>query len=67
MAWGKPLADELAAQEAALVAQERAATRALLTPFEQQLLAMIADIRDALTIIAGITPPQPDSGEETAP
>lgn len=65
MAWGKPLAEERAAAEAALVAQERAATRALMTPFQQQLLAVLAEIRDALT--AGherpeSVPPQPDSG-----
>lgn len=52
MAWGKQLADELAAQEAARVAQERAATTARMTPWEQQHLAVLGEIRDALTAIA---------------
>lgn len=59
MAWGKQLADELAAQEAARVAQERAATTARMTPWEQQHLAVLAEIRDALTTIAAaLTPPR---------
>lgn len=73
MAWGKQLADELAAQEAARVAQERAATTARMTPWEQQHLAVLGEIRDALTAIAtalapvavddytGSAPPQADS------
>lgn len=55
MTWGRPLAEELAAQEAAQVAQERAATRAQMTPWQQQMLAALvetaaalADIRDIL-------------------
>ena len=52
MAWGKQLADELAAQEAARVAQERAATTARMTPWEQQHLTVLGEIRDALITIA---------------
>lgn len=57
MAWGKPFADELAAQEAARVAQERAATTARMSPWEQQNLAVLGDIRDALNTIAAALAP----------
>lgn len=75
MAWGKPLAEELAAAEAAQVAQERAATRALMSPWQQQMLAALVDvaavlgeIRDTLTRQPlggrpGSVSPQPDPGQ----
>lgn len=52
MAWGKQLGEELAAQEAARVAQERAAMRARMSPWEEQNLVLLGEIRDALTTIA---------------
>jgi len=63
MAWGTPISEELAAREAARVAQERAATRARMTPWEQQNLTALAEIGAALTVIAAAlqtlqTPPR---------
>ena len=68
MAWGKPLGEERAAQEAALVAQERAAMRSRMSPFEQQNLAVLAEIRDALTAIAAaLTPPRGEGSSTSGP
>lgn len=58
MAWGKSPADELAADEAARVAQERAAQHARMTPYQQQLLAVLGEVRDELTTIVTLMPYQ---------
>ena len=67
MAWGKSPADELAADEAARVAQERAAQHARMTPYQQQLLAVLGEIRDALTTIAALMPYPTKTAESVTP
>lgn len=67
MAWGKSPADELAADEAARVAQERAAQQARMTPYQQQLLTVLGEMRDELTTIAALMPYPTQTAESVTP
>jgi hypothetical protein len=63
MAWGKLPSEQRAAAEAAEAAVVRASERTRMTPFERQLLAVLADIRDALQTTVDDTQSRTDTGE----
>lgn len=60
MAWGRTPSEERAASEAAQLAAERAHLRAQMSPFERQVLDLLAGIRDAIAELANTEPPQPN-------
>lgn len=66
MAWGRSPGEELAAQRAADLAVEQAARRGLMSPFEQQLLEVLGEIRDALTRPAATTTDPPGGSGQLA-
>lgn len=61
MAWGRTPSEERAASEAAQLAAERAHLRAQMSPFERQVLDLLAGIRDALVALG------PPDSEPTQP
>lgn len=61
MAWGRTPSEERAASEAAELAAERAHLRAQMSPYERQVLELLAGIRDALAALAVVEREEPQT------